>query len=233
MTEKDNGCVGSYSVSGYTRGDGISVSSYTRTCGAAHNSSINKTTSTSKQYLTDEEKMQRRADILYPTMMDKTKNKEENDKIFKDSMKIVFNHEGGYSDDPDDFGGKTNMGITQSTYDNYCKRKGIKTKEVKNLTKEEATNVYYNDYWKASRADKIDNPVGALIMFDTAILHGVGRAKQFYKEANGDFEKMIQLRKNHYEKRVKEVPSQKKYLNGWNNRANHLYQLLKEYENKN
>lgn len=34
-----NGCVGTYSVSGYTRGDGVSVSSYTRTCGAAHASS--------------------------------------------------------------------------------------------------------------------------------------------------------------------------------------------------
>ncbi len=70
MTEKGNGCVGSYTVSGYTRGDGISVSSYTRTCGAAHNSSNNPTTSIPKQDLTDEEKMQRRADILYPTMVD-------------------------------------------------------------------------------------------------------------------------------------------------------------------
>ena len=68
MTNKDNGCVGSYTVSGYTRGDGISVSSYTRTCGAAHNSSTNTTTSTPKQNLTDEEKMQRRANILYPNM---------------------------------------------------------------------------------------------------------------------------------------------------------------------
>lgn len=56
MTKKDNGCVGSYTVSGYTRGDGISVSSYTRTCGATHNSNNNTTTSTLKQNLTDEEK---------------------------------------------------------------------------------------------------------------------------------------------------------------------------------
>ena len=36
---KNDGCVGSYSVRGYTRGDGTQVSGYTRTCGAAHNSS--------------------------------------------------------------------------------------------------------------------------------------------------------------------------------------------------
>ena len=55
---KDNGCVGSYSVSGYTRGDGTDVSSYTRSCGAAHNSSSSSTSSksTSNSQLDDEEK---------------------------------------------------------------------------------------------------------------------------------------------------------------------------------
>ena len=35
--KKDSGsCVGSYSVSGYTRSDGTKVGDYTRTCGAKH-----------------------------------------------------------------------------------------------------------------------------------------------------------------------------------------------------
>lgn len=64
---KENGCVGSYSVSGYTRGDGTQVSSYTRTCGAAHSSSSSSSSSTSSPnpQLDDEEKMKQRADILY------------------------------------------------------------------------------------------------------------------------------------------------------------------------
>ena len=33
----NNSCVGSYSVSGYTRGDGTKVGDYTRSCGAKHN----------------------------------------------------------------------------------------------------------------------------------------------------------------------------------------------------
>ena len=72
---KDNGCVGSYSVSGYTRGDGVQVSGYTRTCGAAHNSSSSSssTTSTQNPQLDDEEKMKQRAELLYPTMNDKEK----------------------------------------------------------------------------------------------------------------------------------------------------------------
>ena len=196
--------------------------------------------------------MKDRANILYPTMKNKEKEtkydnnsktenpiKSESNKYdwsdkqnFKNSMNIVFKHEGGFSDDPNDSGGRTNMGITQRTYNDYCKRHGLKEKDVKNITKEEAINVYYNDYWRASGADKIDNYEEALILFDTAVLHGVGKAKQFYKASNGNFEKMLQLRKKYYLNRVKENPSQKKYLNGWNNRVDNLYNILKE-NNKN
>ena len=62
---KDNGCIGSYSVSGYTRADGTEVSGYTRTCGAVHNSSSSSSSSTSSPQLDDEEKMKQRANILY------------------------------------------------------------------------------------------------------------------------------------------------------------------------
>lgn len=68
---KDNGCVGSYSVSGYTRGDGTEVSGYTRTCGAAHNSSNSSSSSTSSPQLDDVEKMKRRAELLYPQTSNK------------------------------------------------------------------------------------------------------------------------------------------------------------------
>lgn len=78
----------------------------------------------------------------------------------------------------------------------------------------------------------MNNPAGALILFDTAVLHGVGRAKQFYKVSNGDFNKILQLRRAHYDKRVKEDASQKKYLKGWNNRVNNLSNILKTYENE-
>lgn len=61
MTNK-NGCVGSYNVSGYTRSDGTSVSDYTRTCGAAHNSQ------------NDENLLQERANLLYPNTQTKQDN---------------------------------------------------------------------------------------------------------------------------------------------------------------
>ncbi len=72
-----------------------------------------------------------------------------------------------------------------------------------------------------------------MIVFDTAVLHGVGRAKQFYKISNGDFNKMLKLRKEYYAKRVQEKPSQKKYLKGWNNRVDNLSNILKNYSENN
>lgn len=161
--------------------------------------------------------------------MEKNTGIKKFDENFRKSMEVVFKNEGGFTDDPDDLGGRTNMGITQFAYNDYCKRYKVPVKDVKFLTKEEAIEVYYNDYWKKSGADKVENQIEALILFDTAVLHGVGRAKQFYKESNGNFEKMIQLRKEYYLKRVKQNHTQKNYLKGWNNRADNLLKLL---ENK-
>ena len=142
-----------------------------RTCGAAHSSSSSPSSKTSTPKLDDEEKMKQRAELLYPTMRENKTNNEDsentNSKInneikhnekFRNSMNVVFDNEGGFSDDKDDLGGRTNMGITQSTYDSYCNKRGIKTKDVKNITRAEAIEVYYQDYWKASGADNIDNP---------------------------------------------------------------------------
>lgn len=69
MQDKNN-CVGSYSVSGYTRADGTEVSGHTRTCGAAHLS-----------HEQEQAKLIRRANLLYPSMNNikdsSAKNKEE------------------------------------------------------------------------------------------------------------------------------------------------------------
>ena len=97
---KDNGCVGSYSVSGYTRGDGTQVSSYTRTCGAAHNSSSSSSSKTSTPKLDDEEKMKQRAELLYPTMKDR---KQENSETSSKNSRIL--QELGLNDENYDLSG--------------------------------------------------------------------------------------------------------------------------------
>ena len=154
----------------------------------------------------------------------------ENDKTFFSVLDIVFGSEGKYVNDKDDEGGPTNMGITQKTYDDYCRRHKLPKKDVKNLTKNETIKVYYNDYWVKSGLNKEKDPMKSLILFDTAVLHGVGRTKEYYKKSNGDLRKILEYRRKHYNEKVLEKPSQEKYLDGWNNRVDKLEKILNRYE---
>ena len=46
---------------------------------------------------------------------------------FDECLPLVLVHEGGYVNHPKDPGGATNKGITQRTYDAWCKRQGYHT----------------------------------------------------------------------------------------------------------
>ena len=104
---------------------------------------------------------------------------------FKKTLSFLFQVEGGYNNDPNDHGGPTNMGVTQNTYNSYRKRKNLPYNDVKNITREEAVNLYYEDYWKPSGADEIEDPNLSIAIFDTSVLHGVGGAQTLYKSSNG------------------------------------------------
>lgn len=192
------------------------------------------------------------ADLMYPTMKKKesdthqeenngiiknsnykeikTLTRTKNDKNFFNALDIVFASEGGYSNNKNDKGGPTNMGVTQKTYDDYCKRHHLKTKDVKKLSQNDIIQVYYNDYWVKSGLNKEDDPIKSLILFDTAVLHGVGRTKEFLKRSNGDIQKILDLRREHYKKRSDIDPTQKQFEKGWNNRVNKLQKILDKYE---
>lgn len=87
----------------------------------------------------------------------------------------TLNWEGGYSDDPYDPGGKTMHGIIQSEYDRYRRSKGLPTRWVKLIEKQEELEIYKAGYWDKVNAD--DLPVGVdLVMFDYAVNSGPGRA---------------------------------------------------------
>lgn len=146
---------------------------------------------------------------------------------FEKALEFLFPSEGGYVNNKHDRGGPTNMGITQSTLNSYRKRKGLPYKDVKNITREDAKAIYYDDYWKVLGADKISDPNMAVAMFDTAVLHGPGTAKMFYNQSNGDLNKFLEIRQKSYDKIVANVPEQKIFYNGWNNRVNNLRNSIK------
>ena len=99
---------------------------------------------------------------------------------FDAAVDIVFRNEGGYSDDPNDPGGATNMGITHYALNNAYNQGIVSHNDVTQLTINEAKEIYRKMYWEPSRADEMPDPL-ATIYFDTVVLcgqYGGGRLLQ-------------------------------------------------------
>lgn len=82
---------------------------------------------------------------------------------------FILKWEGGFIDDPDDLGGATNMGVTIGTYEAYCRKKGYSkptVERLKNLTKEEWTEILKTMYWDRWKADEIKSQSVADILVD-------------------------------------------------------------------
>ena len=100
---------------------------------------------------------------------------------FDEIIEVVLEHEGGYVDDPDDRGGATNWGVTQAVYENFVGYKCDK-EEIKNMDEETAKEIYYEKFWKPSRADKLPAEVRETY-FDMVVNHGQGGAVKILQQA--------------------------------------------------
>jgi len=91
--------------------------------------------------------------------------------IFNRSM----GHEGGYVNHPNDPGGETHWGISKRSYPNV---------DIKNLTREQASEIYFRDFWKPVLLTVPHDSV-RFQLFDAAINHGVGNATRMLQRAVG------------------------------------------------
>ncbi|BEL71434.1 TPA: glycoside hydrolase family 108 protein [Serratia marcescens] len=163
---------------------------------------------------------------------------------FNHAIAFVLGKEGGYVNDPTDKGGETKYGISD-------KRDGIADgmtdvdgdnkpdTRIKDLTLEQASQIYFRDYWYPSYCT--DWPDGiSLLVFDSAVQHGAKKAISLLQDAVGvtadgivgpkttvavtsaDPEwlltRYLLRRARYYAEIIKGNPSQVKYLNGWFNR---------------
>jgi len=135
------------------------------------------------------------------------------DKAFLDSMQFIFKWEGEYINDPNDAGGETKYGITKRWYPHL---------DIKNLTREQAEDIYYKEYWLKAGCDKKFFPDNILI-FDTAVHMGVSRACELYKNCD-NWQGFILKRIEFYT----DLPSAKHYLSGWINRCIDLWRYIKK-----
>lgn len=98
--------------------------------------------------------------------------------LFTDFVNDVLKREGGFVDRPDDSGGPTNHGITQTV----ARRFGFKG-HMKDLSIPLAIEIYHSLIWAGLSLDLIAklSPSIALELADTAVNQGVSRAGEFFQ----------------------------------------------------
>ena len=94
-------------------------------------------------------------------------------KSFNEIIEKVLEHEGGYVNDPKDLGGETKYGITKRFYP-YV--------DIKNLTIEQATEIYKKDYWDKNRVESLPQNLWH-IYFDMCVNMGKRTAVKVLQRA--------------------------------------------------
>lgn len=94
---------------------------------------------------------------------------------FDTAFDRLIGHEGRYVNNPNDPGGETNWGISKRSYPKL---------NIKKLTREQAREIYYRDFWQRIHADELYDGV-AFQVFDFAVNSGVETAIRYLQRAIG------------------------------------------------
>jgi lysozyme family protein len=104
---------------------------------------------------------------------------------FDYAVTIVLEHEGGYSNDPDDPGGETNFGITETDLKEHMSHFTSFPSDVKDLTRIEAECFYKVVYWDKYNYNAINSLPIATKIFDMAVNMGSHEAHELIQRALG------------------------------------------------
>lgn len=110
--------------------------------------------------------------------------------VFDRALAHVLEMEGGYTDDPHDPGGPTNLGITLGVFASWRKvtltaaNRASLVRDLKAIDRATVREIYRRRYWDAARCAELPAPL-AFLHFDAAVNHGVGNAIRFLQEAAG------------------------------------------------
>ena len=136
-------------------------------------------------------------------------------------LDIIRRESERYTNDPLDRGGPTKYGITLATLASW-RGKSVVAEDVKNLTLQEAKDIYMNEYLKPFESASED--IRAQLV-DIGVNSGVGTAKTLWQRALGR-KNGKSLNTNLVIERLKYLsilcqrkPTQTRFLLGWVNRA--------------
>lgn len=140
---------------------------------------------------------------------------------FNRTMDFILKWEGYMSDHPSDPGGLTLWGIASKFWPEEVKKMEGMDKEA---SRKYALDFYKEQYWDKCGCSDLPFPMDMIVM-DTAVNMGVGRALEFKSKARGgaDYPAWVDffmLRVQFYTNLAKKSPM---FLRGWLNRVNDLY----------
>ena len=173
---------------------------------------------------------------------------------FKGAIGYILENEGGYTNDPSDSGGETYMGVSRKNFPDLQLWKMLE--EYKPLAHGEivedaaiasfVNTFYYNQFWKNIHGDGIDSQAIATYLFDWYVNAGGNAIKNVQRilgvdddgvfgngtlnalNAAGAILGKIHAKRIDYYNAI--GLKQPKFLKGWLNRANGLYDILKDIE---
>ena len=175
--------------------------------------------------------------------MNDFKTSSNKSKEFEVAMKFVRGAEGGYYNHPSDPGGETMNGITKRDYPIL---------DVKNLTREQTDEIFWQDYWLKSAAPQVPYPA-YISYFDSCVNTGRTQANRFLQRVVGATADgivgpytrsllskkdpkdvafgIIDQRQNFYNNLCENRPKLAVFRKGWTNRntnlRNYIQNLLK------
>lgn len=172
---------------------------------------------------------------------------------FRKAQSFVLKWEGGLCDDKDDAGGITKYGVSLRFLKSI--QPDATRDDIIVLTKEQASEIFYHNFWSKLRCDDIISDDIAFALYDTAVNVGIRQAVLFLQRAiNANAMKSIEvdgkigdetinatnsisaeyllptfllMRMEFYKNLALKKPTQNVFLKGWLNRC---YALAKELD---
>lgn len=138
---------------------------------------------------------------------------------FADAFDIIIGHEGGLSLDRHDRGNWTGgaVGVGQLKGTKYgVSAMSYPHLDIARLTLDDARRIYRANYWNAAGCDGLPDPL-ALVVFDTAVNSGVGRAKALLAQTQ-DWRRFLDLRLAF----MQSLATWARYGKGWGRRVETL-----------
>ena len=157
---------------------------------------------------------------------------------FRDILAFTLKWEAGFSNHPDDPGGRTDKGIAEASHPQAWADGKI--------TMDEARAIYKKDYWQPIRGDDL-SPLTASVLFDFKVMSGaavkilqilvgtpsdgvIGPATINAVERYADklmAEALLEKRRSYYITLAKKNPSLRVFSKGWTARLNDLAEWIK------